>query len=374
MPNKYGHLIKPIPPFEDYGQGSYRQGTEMNGNFFGYDLNVRYGTFYDSGILEPNQTQVSDYDQYMVWMGADTYDLGYLGAQVEFCIGEEKERRWITTATAVYIPKGMPYGPITIGPMERRFMLLTVALTPELKTTPTLVGKPVGPYAKWMYSKYDDCFEELAFIRNGPWHYGPGNPDTHDGSITHINTRGFVSNMSYESMNKAPYRFTPEPDKPHVHFITEFLVLIGCDCNDLSEFPAEVEVCMGEEMETHLVTQPTVAIQPRGHPHCPVRVLRQDKPWLFMALRPWAKHTLDEKMRRSADRKQRKRPPSADVTYSIGDKCISCFACLRNHICPEEAIIERDEVFSIDADKCTRCAVCFDQQEYFCPVRAVVRR
>ena len=104
MQTKYDHLIKTIPLFKDYGQGSYRQGTEMNGNFFGYDLNVRYGTFHDSGMLEPYQTQVSDYDQYMVWIGADTYDLGYLGAQVEFCIGEEKERRWITTATTVYIP------------------------------------------------------------------------------------------------------------------------------------------------------------------------------------------------------------------------------------------------------------------------------
>ena len=263
-------------------------------------------------------------------------------------------------------------------------MLLTVALTPELKTTPILIDTPVGPYARWMYSKYDDCFEELAFIRNGPWHYGPRNPDTHDGSITHINTRGFVSNMSYESMNRAPYRFTPEPDKPHVHAITEFLVLVGRDGNDLNEFPAEVEVCMGEEMEPHLVTQPTVAIQPKGHPHCPVTVLKQDKPWLFMAIRPWAPHTLDEKMRRSAEKIDRKKPPSKDIStgsypvtdaaYSIGDKCIGCFACLRNRICPEGAILERNEIFAIDPDKCTQCALCFDRQEYFCPVRAIVRQ
>ena len=87
---KYGHLMKTIPPFKDYGPGSYRQGTEMNGKFLGYDLNIKYGTFYNSGNFLPYQTQVCDYDQMMIWIGADTYDLGILGAHIDFCIGEEK--------------------------------------------------------------------------------------------------------------------------------------------------------------------------------------------------------------------------------------------------------------------------------------------
>jgi len=284
---KYGHLIKTIPAFRDYGQGYYRQGTEMGREFFGYDLHVKLGTFYNSGIIQPYQTQVCDYDQIMIWMGTDTDDLGLLGAQIEFCLGEEKERFIISTATAVSIPKGLPYGPITIGPMDRRFIQMTVSLTGEINPKSTLEDKPIGPYAPWRASKYSANVAELAFKRNGPWHYGPKNPDTNGGYITDIEAVGFDYNMSYESMKKAPYRFTPEPEKPHVHPYTEFLVFLGCDCNDLNEFPAEVEVCMGEEMETHLVTKPTVAIQPKGHPHCPVRVLKQSKPWIFMVLRPW---------------------------------------------------------------------------------------
>jgi hypothetical protein len=46
-------------------------------------------------------------------------------------------------------------------------------------------------------------------------------------------------------------------------------------------------MCMGEEMEIHRITQPTVAVQPKGHPHCPVRVLKQTRPWIFIVLRPW---------------------------------------------------------------------------------------
>jgi hypothetical protein len=63
MGTKYGHWIKPIPAFKDFGQGSYRQGVEMDREFFGFDLNVRMGAFYNSGKLEPFQTQVCDYSE-----------------------------------------------------------------------------------------------------------------------------------------------------------------------------------------------------------------------------------------------------------------------------------------------------------------------
>jgi hypothetical protein len=284
---KYGHWIKPIPAFRDYGQGQYRQGTEMDRKFFGFDLHVKLGTFYNSCNMEPFQTQVCDYDQIMVWMGTDTDDMGLLGGQVEFCIGEEKDRHIITTSTAVSIPKGLPHLPATIGPIDHRFIQMTVSMTSKIKTKRVLEDKPMGQYAPWLFGKYSKNIAELTFKRNGPWHYGPKNPDTHGGYLTDIDAVGFDYNMSYESMKKAPYRFTPEPEKPHVHPYTEFLVFMGCDCNDLNEFPAEVELCMGEQMETHLITKPTVAIQPKGHPHCPVRVLRQSKPWMFMVLRPW---------------------------------------------------------------------------------------
>ncbi len=117
---KFKNLVKSIPPFKDYGPGSYRQGTEMNGKFFGYDLNVRIGTFWNSGRILPYQTQVADYDQVMVFIGANTYDLGILGALVDFYIGEEKDKHRITIATAFLIPKGLPYGPITIGQIRSR--------------------------------------------------------------------------------------------------------------------------------------------------------------------------------------------------------------------------------------------------------------
>ncbi len=285
---KYGHFMKNFS-FKDYGPGDFRQGTKMAGDFLGYDVCIEYGTFYAAGKMgkAPYDAVAHDYDKVMIWMGTDTYDMGYLGAEVELCLGEEKEKHMITTATAVALPKGSPHLPADITRMDDRFIYMTVSVAAKTKAKSiTLDDRPVQQ-ADFMRSKYRENVQHLAFTRNGPWHYGPLNPDTHDGAITDIHGKDFEFHMSYESMNKAPYRFGPVPDKPHVHPYTEFLLFMGADCDDLSDLGAEVEVYMGKEMEKHIITKPGVAIQPKGHAHCPVIVNKQDKPWIFAVVRPW---------------------------------------------------------------------------------------
>lgn len=283
---KYGHLMKNFT-FQDYGPGDYRQGTKMDGKFFGFDMCLEYGTYWAAGKVgkAPYDSEKHDFNQVMIWMGANTYDLGYLGAEVEMIIGEEMEQQMITTATAIAIPKGLQHLPVNIARMENRFISMTVSVTPEMKSTTVQSDKsPTWPVG--FQDHYRENVQHLAFGRNGPWHYGPRNADTSGGAITDIKSKGFNFNMSYESMNKAPYRFGPIPDKPHVHPYTEFLLFMGADCNDLSYLGAEVEMYMGKEMEKHVVTQPCVAIQPKGHPHCPLIVNKQEKPWIFAVVRP----------------------------------------------------------------------------------------
>jgi len=285
---KYGHLIKDFS-FKDYGPGLFRQGTELNGEFLGYDVNVQYGSYWAAGKMgrEPFQAEVHDFDQVMIWMGMDTYDMGYLGADIELTMGEEKETHMVTTSTAVAVAKGTPHMPATIGRMDDRFIFMTVSLAAELTAKTVKLSDKPGKQADFMRARYRENVQHLAFTRNGPWHYGPLNQDTHEGAITDIHGKDFEFHMSYESMNKAPYRFGPVPDKPHVHPYTEFLLFMGADPDDLSELPAEVEMYMGKEMEKHVITKPSVAIQPAGHAHCPLIVNKQDRPWIFAVIRPW---------------------------------------------------------------------------------------
>ncbi len=285
---KYGYLMKEIS-FQDYGPGDYRQGTKMDSAFLGFDVCIQYGTFYSAGRIgkPPYDLEVNDYDQVQVWMGTNTIDLGYLGAEVEMNLGnEDMEKQMISTSMAIAIPKGLPHSPPVISRMESRFIQMTVAVTKQIKGT-TIHSDKTPNWVWGPQAHYKANAQRLAFERNGPWHYGPRNPDTHAGAICDIKGAGFEFHMSYESMNKAPYRFGPVPDRPHVHPYTEFLLFMGCDCNDLRHLGAEIEVYMGKEMERHLVTRPTIAIQPKGHPHCPVIVNKQDNPWIFAVVRPW---------------------------------------------------------------------------------------
>ena len=57
---------------------------------------------------------------------------------------------------------------------------------------------------------------------------------------------------------------------PHVHPYPECLVFVGHDPNNLEYLGAEIEICMGEELEVHTFDKPTCVIAPAGFIHCPV--------------------------------------------------------------------------------------------------------
>jgi hypothetical protein len=78
-------------------------------------------------------------------------------------------------------------------------------------------------------------------------------------------------------MGKAPYL-------PHVHDFDQIMLWLGTDQNDLSELGAEVEVCLGEEMDTHMITTSTAVAVPKGMPHFPATINWMDKRIIFMTV------------------------------------------------------------------------------------------
>jgi len=60
------------------------------------------------------------------------------------------------------------------------------------------------------------------------------------------------------------------------------------------------------------------------------------------------------------------------MAFKITEECISCAACEPE--CPNTAITEGDEIFMIDAAKCTECAGFFATQQCaaVCPVDSCV--
>lgn len=69
---------------------------------------------------------------------------------------------------------------------------------------------------------------------------------------------------------------------PHVHQDPELLVALGTDPDNPRDLGADMEMCMGPEMESHIITESTMIWIPANFVHCPFRVLKVRRPFLFI--------------------------------------------------------------------------------------------
>ena len=289
---KYGHYIKKLS-FDHGGAGLYRQVAQISGKPFGLDVHIEYGTYWAAGLMgkETFGPHRHDYDQILLWMGTDTNAMGELGAEVELGLGEEGEKYMITTSTAVSLPKGLPHFPAAITRMDKRFIFMVVSCASKCSLTPLPFDKKAygaRPVSNWK-AKYRNHIIDMAFIRKGAWHYGPKNQDDSGGSLAFIHSKDpeFDFLIMHENLKKAPYRFGPLPDKPHVHPKAEILLFMGADTRNLSDLGGEVELSLGKEKERHVIAEPAAVFVPKGLPHCPLIVTRVDRPFFLTDVRPF---------------------------------------------------------------------------------------
>ena len=69
---------------------------------------------------------------------------------------------------------------------------------------------------------------------------------------------------------------------PHTHKTPEVLVALGTDPDNPRELGGEIELCVGPEMEVHRITQSTLVYIPANFIHCPFRIIKVDRPFLFI--------------------------------------------------------------------------------------------
>jgi hypothetical protein len=290
MGSKYSHFVKTIP-FQDYGAGSFRQGAKLNGSFFDLDVDIQFGTFWSAGNISEGivGTHKHDFNQVTLWMGSDMNDIGNLGAEIELFMGEEKEKHVVTTSTAVFMPKNLPHFPATITRMDRRPIMFQVSCAGQWSASQAAEGIPEqDKFAGWG-AKHRNKIVTASYQRKGAWHYGPANRDDSGGYLTFLRNSNvdFEFLLLYESLKKAPYRFDPDPTKPHTHPQPEILFFLGVDTDDLSQLGGEVECSLGNEMEKHIITQPAAVVVPAGLPHNPLTITKVNKPFILLDCRPF---------------------------------------------------------------------------------------
>jgi hypothetical protein len=70
----------------------------------------------------------------------------------------------------------------------------------------------------------------------------------------------------------------------HSHDFHEFLCFFGDNPMDFSDLGGEVLICLGEEKEEHIIKTGTIVSIPPGLMHCPLRVIKCDRPIVFLEI------------------------------------------------------------------------------------------
>lgn len=94
---------------------------------------------------------------------------------------------------------------------------------------------------------------------------------------------GFDVNIKYGAYHVAG-RMGNQPYVPHTHDYDQVLFFAGTDMDDVGQLGAEVELCLGEDMETHMITTTTAVAIPKGMSHFPATVNRLDQRFLYMEI------------------------------------------------------------------------------------------
>jgi len=316
----YDHLIKPLSvgrstrmsaklgqvPFT-LAPGIMSETLELNGQEHLDGLNLSFTWGVHNGLGEwytDRDLHVHPYPECHMFVGLDTANVKYLGAQIECCLGEELETYTFDEPTAVVIPAGLPHAPVTTKRIfsNKGFGFYLAALSSTFQTErqerPAKAAPSGGKYAHLVKplksglvierGKFNPArFTEEEIARRGEtgdgngMKLGPGNAD-------HL-TWMFGKNLEGLNVNM-DWGFFSQPGLwhrgvgGHVHPTDEVLVYVGTDPTNIGSLGAEIEIDMGKEHERHLINRPSVVICPAGLQHAPIVTRWIDRPFAFFSI------------------------------------------------------------------------------------------
>ncbi len=347
---KYEHLVKPLSvggmdmekmkklvgpkgAFAN-GPGNADKIVWLNGrdHLEGLELNFTWGFYSGIGDWHTGQDpHIHPYPECLVFVGLDSANLDYLGAEIEICLGEEMETYTFNKPTVVSIPAGFPHCPLVTksvwSPKGFGFYLASLGAAPEttwmgpgvteatIKEMQALavksgskmamkqnVGKRITAKPKKATGKYAHLIKPLASgqitqrglpvtaaqkailegmkKKNGAM-LGPGNAD-HLAWLYGKDLAGLDINLTWGFYSKPG--IWHRPAGAHVHPTGEVLVFAGLDPTDIDYLGAKIEIDMGAEHERYVFDKPTVVICPPGVPHLPLVVRWVDKPYAFYVI------------------------------------------------------------------------------------------
>ena len=116
----------------------------------------------------------------------------------------------------------------------------------------------------------------------------------------------------YGKMNDVLFDHPLAGHPPHIHKDAELLIHIGTNPDDPMDLGAEVQMCMGPELEVHTITKTTVIWIPPNFIHSPWKPIKTTRPWIFIEINQGPAHT-EKSFRQLLPKELREATPWAEM-------------------------------------------------------------
>ena len=238
------------------------------------------GFYYENAwIREPEVMQSGEvayaFDMLYAFVGQNREQDRMLGAELSFTImGHE----YITEKTCmILIPKNTPHGPIVIRNVKTPFFFYSGGGSRE--------PVPVDA-SKWRRPEGDFSFSQYVLHANGI--------DNNEAEHEVLRLHGEDNQMlgGFGGIFYGKFRWfkitTPEDfifaAESHSHSHPEILNFYGTDSDHPEDLGAEIAVDMLDE--TYRFNKSTSLFVPSNQPHCPLKILKVTRPFMFFTLIP----------------------------------------------------------------------------------------
>jgi hypothetical protein len=115
-------------------------------------------------------------------------------------------------------------------------------------------------------------------VKRGPFYFEAEPGMTGTSVWAHHDEYGSGTTLGYHCISEPGYKV----DHTHSHDNHELLIFLGGDPTNINDFGAEISICLGDELEEHIITSPTIVTIPGGLKHCPLEVRKCTKPIVFL--------------------------------------------------------------------------------------------
>ena len=304
---RYGHLIKSLgfkgtcSCYKNYYEANNGQETAQNARLNGNDhlegIGLSLAFEYHDGLgawYDEDKPHTHSHPEIQFFVGLDTAAINYLGADVEYSLGSDREVYKFSEPTVVVVPEGVPHGPVTTTRMysPRGYACYRISLTAAPDKAPTgsagVEGKtlahlikPLKPNMMIQRKKLVGMMASQPTGKGPVMSIGPGNAD-HLAWFYGKDLEGLSVNMDWGFFSSPG--LWHRGVGAHVHRADEVLVFVGTDPSCPGSLGADIEIDFGKEHERLHVTEPSVVVMPGGVPHGPFVTHWVDRPFAFFSV------------------------------------------------------------------------------------------